>query len=193
MSEDLLDLDEMLEKVKRFKKDNSLDLSSDQDLSIAIMNLISIEEHFFFSGAKTGNTKYYDLLAQVREMRKTLLKKIIKKYEGEVWCISKHLLAASYRLMEVGTKAQAKNQKNEAIDMFEKSYELYSLFWGLNMNLINIGDVQKIDNQSLDIEDQIHKDKIEEKSKNNTEKLPERSLGAKLGQVIKKVLNCCIE
>ena len=46
-------MQEMIEKVDASKKVNPLDLSSDQDLSIALMNLISLEEHFFFSGAKT--------------------------------------------------------------------------------------------------------------------------------------------
>lgn len=41
-------------KNRQFQKVNPKDLSSDQDLSIAIMNLISIEEHLVFSGAKTG-------------------------------------------------------------------------------------------------------------------------------------------
>jgi hypothetical protein len=41
-------------------------------------------------------------------MRKELLAKIIKEYEGENWCISKHLLASSMRLMEVGTKMLTK-------------------------------------------------------------------------------------
>ena len=136
-----MSLNEMIEKVDQLKKDHKLDLSSDQDLSIAIMNLVSIEEHFFFTGAKTGNPKYYDLLSEVREMRKTLLKKIIKEYEGEIWCISKHLLAASYRLMDVGTKAQGKGEKNEASEMFQKAYDLYSMYWGLNMKLIDLGDV----------------------------------------------------
>jgi hypothetical protein len=171
--ENILNLNEMIEKVDQMKKDHALDLSSDQDLSIAIMNLVSIEEHFFFTGAKTGDLKYYDLLSEVREMRKELLKKIIKEYEGEVWCISKHLLAASYRLMEVGTKAQGNGKKEEAADMFKKAYELYSLFWGLNMKLINVGEIKKIDEGALDKKNQ--------------------SLGGKLGDLVKKVINCCIE
>lgn len=173
MSENILDLHEMIEKVDQLKKNNALDLSSDQDLSIAIMNLVSIEEHFFFTGAKTGNPKYYDLLSEVREMRKELLKKIIKEYEGEVWCISKHLLAASYRLMEVGTKAQGNGKKDEAADMFKKAYELYSLFWGLNMKLVDLGEVKKIDDDAI-----------------NTK---QKGIGGKLGDLVKKVINCCIE
>jgi len=173
MSENLLSLNEMIDKVDKMKKDHELDLSSDQDLSIAIMNLVSIEEHFFFTGAKTGNPKYFDLLNEIRDMRKSLLKKIIKEYEGEVWCISKHLLAASYRLMEVGTKAQGNNKKEEAQEMFQKAYDLYSLFWGLNMKLIDIGEVKKIDDDAI-----------------NTKK---KGLTGRLGALVQKVINCCIE
>jgi hypothetical protein len=53
-------LDEFVAKIDDMKKQNKKDLSSDQDLSIAVMNLISIEEHFFFTGAKLGKTEYYD-------------------------------------------------------------------------------------------------------------------------------------
>ncbi|MFA6428482.1 MAG: hypothetical protein WCW02_02955 [Candidatus Buchananbacteria bacterium] len=157
-------------------KTHKLDLSSDEDLSIAIMNLVSIEEHFFFTGNKTGKPEYFDLLNQVREMRKELLKKIIKEYEGEVWCISKHLLAASYRLMEVGTKAQGQGKPEEAQDLFKKSYELYSLFWGLNLKLIDVGEVKKIDENSLNKHD-------EKKS----------GFMGKLGDLVKKAIDCCLE
>ncbi|MGI6484708.1 MAG: hypothetical protein ACOX0R_03820 [Candidatus Dojkabacteria bacterium] len=132
------DINKLVQKYDALKKDEKLDLSADQDLSIAIMNLISIEEHLFFSGGKTGNSKYYELLDEVREMRKGLLKKIIKEYDGEVWCISKHLLAASYRLMEYGTKCLGRGKKKEAEEVFEKAYNLYSLFWALNMGVINL-------------------------------------------------------
>ena len=114
------DINKLVQKYDALKKDEKLDLSADQDLSIAIMNLISIEEHLFFSGGKTGNSKYYELLNEVREMRKGLLKKIIKEYDGEVWCISKHLLAASYRLMEYGTKCLGRGKKKEAEEVLRR-------------------------------------------------------------------------
>ena len=109
-------------------------------------------------------------------MRKALLKKIIKEYEGEVWCISKHLLAASYRLMEVGTKLLGQGKKAEAEDLFKKSYELYSLFWGLNLKLLNVGDIKKIDEQALNKHDQ-----------------EKKGLMGKLGELVKKVVDCCLE
>src|SRR3990167_1750835 len=93
-----------LNKVEAVTKQKELDLSSGEDLSIGIMNLISIEEHLFFTYNKTKDKKYIDLLNEVRLIRTDLLKEIITDYEGEVWCISKHLLAASMRIMEVGTK-----------------------------------------------------------------------------------------
>jgi hypothetical protein len=169
-------LDEFVKKYDDLKKSNRMDLSSDQDLTLAIMNLVGIEEHLFFSGAKTTNTKYYDLITEVRNIRKELLKKIIKEYEGEVWCISKHLLAASYRLMEVGAKQLDKNNKTEAYQLFENAYNLYSLFWALNMNIIDASGIKKIDENAL--------------NKNDNEK---NGFMGKMGKLVKKVINCCLE
>lgn len=170
------DLNEFIEKVDSMKKQEKMDLSADQDLTIAIMNLVGIEEHFFFSGAKTGKNEYYDLINEVREMRKDLLKRIIKEYEGEVWCISKHLLAASYRLMEVGTKQLSQGKKEDAYELFGKAYKLYSLFWGLNMKLIGTSDIKKIDDEAI--------------NKDDNEK---KGFMGKLGVMVKKAIDCCIE
>lgn len=173
--EDNLKIDEFIKKVQA-SKTSELDLSSDEDLSIAIMNLISIEEHFFFTGAKTEKPEYFDLLNKAREMRKELLKRIIKDYEGEVWCISKHLLSASMRLMEVGTKALGRGKKEEAEDFFKKAYELYSLFWGINLKAVDIGEVKKIGQEQLSVKDDSKKGVL-----------------GKLGDLVKYVVNCCKE
>ncbi|MBI5023016.1 MAG: hypothetical protein HZC05_02525 [Candidatus Magasanikbacteria bacterium] len=140
---------QFLDKVEKLKKEHQWDLSSDEDLSIAVMNLVSLEEHFFFTGAKTGKGEYYDLLTQVREVRKDLLKKIVKEPEGEVWCISKHLLAASMRLIEVGTKLLNQKRKEDAEELFTKAYNLYSLFWGLNLKVVPLGDIKKKEDNEL--------------------------------------------
>lgn len=140
---DMHEVERLVDKYDSLKKDHKLDLSADEDLSIAIMNLISIEEHLFFSGAKTDKTEYYTILREIREMRKDLLKRIIKEYEGEVWCIGKHLLASSYRLMEYGTKYLGRGDDKLAADMFQKAYNLYSLFWGLVMGIIKPEDIKE--------------------------------------------------
>lgn len=134
---------DLMKKIEDIKKEGKIDLSVDEDLSIAIMNLISLEEHFFFTAEKTGKDEYYKLLETIREMRKEFLGMMIKQYEGEVWCISKHLLAASMRLMEVGTKMQSHGQPDLAKNMFHKSYELFKLFFSLRFNLITIPDIKR--------------------------------------------------
>ena len=103
----------LLDKVEAATAKHKIDLSSGEDLSIGVMNLISIEEHLFFTSQKTGKPQYLELLNEVRTMLTELLKEVIKDYEGEVWCISKHLLSATMRLIEVGTKELKKGDKKK--------------------------------------------------------------------------------
>jgi hypothetical protein len=133
---------EIVAKVNAAKASGGVDLSTEEDLTLAIMNLISLEEHFFFTAEKTGKSEYFDLLAEVREMRKVLLGKILDKTEGEVWCVSKHLLAAAMRLMEVGTKFQGEGKKEEAAEYFHRAYKIYSLFWALRFKVINLPELK---------------------------------------------------
>lgn len=174
------DIQKLLQKVERATKEKKLDLSSSEDLSIGVMNLISIEEHLFFTSQKTGKQKYLNLLNEVRLIRIELLKEIIKDYEGEVWCISKHLLAASMRVMEVGTKELKKGNKKKAWNLFEKSYNLYSLFWGINLDIVKIDKVKR-ENGNINL--------VDEKAR----KSESLSLLNKLGQIVQKVIDCCKE
>ena len=185
---------EFVEQYDAMKKVNPKDLSSDQDLTIAIMNLISIEEHLIFSGAKTGKTHFFDLIEQIREMRKNLMQKIIPSYEGEVWCISKHLLASSMRLMEVGTKQQSLKHPEEAYKLFNQAYDLYCLFWGLNMNMIDVSDVKWIENKSADVAAvSEHLDSAEKTAERSAESdVPAGAFG-KMKSFVRKAVDCCIE
>ena len=177
------DINEFMDKVKKMEKGEKLDLSSDEDLSIGIMNLISMEEHFFFTYNKTKDGKYLDLLNEIREMRKSALKRIIKDYEGEVWCISKHLLATSMRFMEVGTKALTKGDKSDAEDMFQKSYQLYSLFWGLNLGLVQTKDIKHTGSAKIEFVSEDPEPVVKGSA----------SIFEKLGQLVQKAIDCCKE
>jgi hypothetical protein len=192
-----LSMEEMIEKLDAAKKANPLDLSSDQDLSIALMNLVSLEEHFFFSGAKTGKVGFYDLINTVRSMRKELMERIVQKSsgeDGEVWCISKHLLAASMRIYEVGTKAIGAGKKKEAYEMFQKAYDLYSLFWGLNMHLIDLNGVHESVPTFYDgATEACAVSKSNKKIAKNTKKDEKVSGVRRLGQWVMEKVNCCIE
>jgi len=85
------------------------------------------------------------------------------RHEGETWCISKHLLSASMRLMEVGNKLQSENKKDEAKKMFAKSYKIYSIFWALKLELIN------------------------------GQKIKETAAGSRLEDLVNKLADCCDE
>ena len=176
------------EKVDQISDEKKMDLSSDQDLSLALMNLISIEEHFTFTGSKTRKDKYYDLANEVRGIRKELLKEIVTDYEGEVWCISKHLLSGSMRLMEVGTKQLDQGNKKKAKEMFSHSYSLYSLFWAVNDDSFNLKELDQKVKKS-------HK-KDSEKERDEKENLKSGSEDTflfKLKEKVSALVDCCRE
>lgn len=184
---------EFVERVDNAKKKNPKDLSSDQDLTIAIMNLISIEEHLIFSGAKTGKNSFYDMVQDVREMRKNLMLKIIPSYEGEVWCISKHLLATSMRLMEVGTKQQSMGNTEEAYSLFNQAYDLYCLFWGLNMNLIDMKQIEWKPDSVASVNAEVKAVSIKEAPETTVEPVAPQTTFGKLKSFVRKAVDCCIE
>jgi len=134
----------LIKKVEEMKKSGTVDLSTEEDLSLAVMNLISLEEHFFFTGEKTSKPAYFDLLGEVRELRKELLGRMINKHEGETWCVSKHLLAATMRLIEVGTKLRGDGKTKDGEEMFARAYRLYTIFWGLRLKLIALPEIKAI-------------------------------------------------
>ena len=163
------ELKQWMEKIEKVKKGEA-DLSQDEDLAIALMNLISLEEHFYFTAMKTDNQKYLEMLRSVRELRKNMMKKIVTDPHGEEWCISKHLLAASMRLMEVGTKELSKNGPDKADKFFRSSFDLFSLFFAINLGLVE------------------HKKLVRD---TKTEK--EAGYMGKFSGIIKKIVDCCKE
>jgi len=135
-------MDDLVKKIEEFKNKKDADISMEEDLSIAVMNLISMEEHFYFIAQKTKKDKYYKYVEQIREIRKRMLAKMIPQNEGETWCISKHLLAASMRLMEVGTKYQTMKKDDKAKEVFDDAYKLYNLFFAIRLKLIDLKDLK---------------------------------------------------
>lgn len=169
------DFQNLLKRVEELKKSGTFDLSMEEDLAIAVMNLVSLEEHFFMTSQKTGKGEYLELLTRTREIRKQLLSQLINVHEGETWCISKHLLAATMRLMEVGTKLQSTGKPKEAGEMFRKSYEVFSLFWALRLNLIKLDGVKSIPSESLSAD------------------LPNAKSTWNLSDIVTELVDCCKE
>ncbi|MEK6885357.1 MAG: hypothetical protein AABX17_00135 [Nanoarchaeota archaeon] len=202
------DYKKLIEKIHSAAKENQLDLSRDEDLSVAIMNLISLEEHMFFTAEKTGKDAYFKILNEIREMRKKLMLKIIKDPEGEVWCMSKHLLASSMRLIEVGTKHLGKGEEKDAKEMFQRAYNLYNLFWALNLKMV---DGNTIKSKGIVSSETIQKIGDAERGRmetRNETRVPltsqpslvshpslseEKSFFSKIGDALKTAIDCCKE
>jgi hypothetical protein len=140
----MIKLDELLSKVEDMKKSGSYDLSTEEDLAIATMHLISLEEHTYFNAQKTGKDAYYDAMMELREMRKELLSKMVPRHEGETWCTCKHLLGLTMRLIEVGVKLRGDGRKDEAQEFFDRAYKTFGIFWGLRLKLIELPDVKEM-------------------------------------------------
>lgn len=134
---------QILKRIEELKANPTADLSSDEDLALAVMNLISLEEHFVFTGNKTNESNYYDLANEVRELRKVYLAKLLPETEGETWCAVKHLLAAAMRLIEVGQKKLTAGDKTEAEKMFKDAYRLYAMVWALKLKLADVKSLVK--------------------------------------------------
>lgn len=170
------DFQTLVSQIQALKAKGQVDLSMEEDLSLAIMNLVNLEEHFFFTASKTGKDEYFDFLAQVREIRTSLLSKMIDHHEGETWCIAKHLLATTMRLIEVGTKLHAGGKKAEAKEIFGRAWQVYSLFWGIRLRLINLSGVKPVADGQLNIHD---------KGKAAT--------AWTLNDIVNKLVDCCEE
>ena len=77
----------------------------------------------------------------------------MKDDDSEKWCMSKHLLASSMRLFEIGNRYLHEQEIEEAKQSYNDSAELYALFWKLNLrdkfempisnNSINYGTQEK--------------------------------------------------
>jgi hypothetical protein len=199
---------ELIEKINELKE-KVVDLSADEDLALAVMNLISMEEHLYFTAEKTGKNEYFDLLNQVREIRKKMMERLIGKPEGELWCFIKHTLSATMRLIEVGTKLQNQNKKDEAKEVFDLAYELFNIFWGIKLNIIPTDQLGlKTDKFGFGTDqygfrtDQ-YGDKINKnshisvsdphKSVGPQESVPNQRKSAWLKNLIEKIIDCCTE
>ena len=81
-----------------------------------------------------------------------------------------------------------------AFEMFSKAYDLYSLFWGLNMHLIDLDGVKESVPAFYDGATTACATVKAKKKSVKPQKKQEKASGIKrLGQWVKDKVNCCIE
>ena len=88
-------LQQQIEKADNAKKTNVLDLSSDQDLTIGLMNLLFIEDYI-----SNPESNLSQMIAGVREK---LMNRIVKKSDKNRQMLEK-LLLESMQLIDAGDK-----------------------------------------------------------------------------------------
>ena len=84
----------------------------------------------------------------------------------------------------------------DAYDLFDKSYELYCMFWGLNMKLIGTENLEWIKDTGIDVKEiEKHVANFNNNVKNQPDKKDDekKSKVGKLKEIVKKAVNCCIE
>ena len=105
------------------KKVNPLDLSADQDLTIALMNMVAIEKQ----------SSSPQLVQMVQEMRKHLMQPLISNspYEGDVWDATENMLNSAVLHMDAGLRALESGEKETAYVAFDSAYEAWVVFMGI--------------------------------------------------------------
>ena len=122
-------LRQQIENADNAKKTNRLDLSSDQDLTIGLMNLLFIEDYI--------SNPESNLSQMVVAVREKLMDRIVKKSDKNRQ-ISEQLLLESMQLIDDGNRHSGVS----AYQKYDAAYEKYSLFWGVNMGLIDKKEVK---------------------------------------------------
>jgi hypothetical protein len=111
----------------------AVDVPIRKEILVAVANLINAEEHLVYSLPKVPDRHVEELkqlVADIRSVRSTLMRAIGYGREGgELWCAVKHVLAASYRVLEAAEKASKKPAASElagsdAVEMAALSQEL---------------------------------------------------------------------
>ena len=111
------------------KKVNPRDLSSDQDLTIGLMNLIAIENI-------APDSQVSEMVVKIR---KKLMTRVVQ--DTKLMDESYKMLARAMQLINDGMRALP--DAGRAYKYFDSAYVMYSMFWGLNMGFIEIGDIYK--------------------------------------------------
>lgn len=102
------------------RKVNPLDLSSDQDLTIALMNLIAIE-----------NVAQGSQIAQlVQETRERLMVPMLTRIKSDAYACGQalDLLGQSVQNMQEAEKAQISGDFGRANQLYDMAYEFYVLY-----------------------------------------------------------------
>lgn len=111
-----------------------MDVDIKADQLWVVMNLIECELHAHGSFITTKKVMWLDLKNKCRKLRTKYMAEIERATEDQQHCFNKHILSASFRLMEVGDKHLSSGDEEKARDCYSDSGELLEIF--INMNWV---------------------------------------------------------
>ena len=113
-------------------KGDKKDVGFFQDAIFGIQHAISAEHHAMESYSTSKRKIWLDVAKIVRPVRSKYLDIITKKENEQGYCISKHLLAFSQALKELGSRYQEENEDKLAEDCFKESLEMEKIILIIN-------------------------------------------------------------
>lgn len=114
------------------KLDKKGDVGLVEDTIFTLKNLLATEDHSALSYGMSKDDKWIEILEIIRRIRTKWLAIITKKEKSQLYCFSKHILAASEGLIEISNRFIQTKQFNEGREALNDATELISLFLILN-------------------------------------------------------------
>jgi tetratricopeptide (TPR) repeat protein len=157
-------------------------LTHDSDYLNALMHLNLAEKCISSSAskksvkAKADELEFFDLVKAISDEIRKLEYGTITEYQNQIWEISGNLLFAFEELQNSGIERLKNGYRESALEHFQKANELYEQFVDLNQKLSAIKSPKATKTQ-----------KAQRKVKKS------KGIVGKLGVLVQKVIDCCIE
>jgi len=113
-------------------KEDGKDVGHIQDWMFAVQHLISAEHHLIESYAITNQKIFLEANEKIRKKRSKLMFEVVPKKEGQIYCITKHLLGASQGLKELANRLVEEGNLELSKEYFKDSQEFEAIVMILN-------------------------------------------------------------
>jgi len=110
-----------------------VDLTIEEEIIAMVQELIQIENHSERSFQGSRNEKWLKVKNRARQLRTKWMEKIfVDEDKTQKWCAEKHILDASKRLTEVGTKYLSAKDEETCKEALMDSAEVLGMYYFLN-------------------------------------------------------------
>lgn len=113
-------------------KGDNRDVGWIHDLIFGLQNLIASENHAIESFSSSKKEIWLELAEKIRKNRSKWMRIFIKKANDQRYCFSKHILASSMAMKELGNRYQTQGEKELAKECFEESADYEAMFILIN-------------------------------------------------------------